>query len=221
MQEHIMMSTLTSSIETLKNLRLTTKKYKILVDKEIKRRYDHIYRRDELYVPREKTIGQMISSLSRLENEVINPAIAAGPRKVDFLTDKIHWDRNVDNATQYTADDYDAHFTDNVADGNYVRDYPTLRYLLEHGANPQRALGLIEEHIAKHHPYSRPDPHLVKELELMVVLALKHGMVIPAWFEARGVLTGIHGFFNEHRLPLPEWIPDNPNHWPEPTYFAH
>jgi hypothetical protein len=180
-----------ASIADLKNYRLVSRELKEIADREILQRYRKIHRPDSLYSQEAAlSIGHMIRYLTLLENEVVNPAVAAGPNgspaQIEFLSRELLW----------------------------ALDYPRLRYLLERGADVNYE-GVAEHIVMEYNVASdsrqRQNPAVIEEALIMVAICLKYGMVIPTDVPARDALEQIRSRFHAY---LPEFSFD-PRHWPE------
>lgn len=193
------------SIADLKKIRLVSKQQKAFADKELMRRYNKITRSD-IFIKEKETVSnivQIIGYLTKIEKDIVNPALDEGSngsvKQREFLT----------NTLSYLGG----------------RDYYTLRYLLERGADPNNAYADLAEALIhnynlvsnKHEPQrgERRITHQANiptptEFAAMFGISIAYGMNIPKSLHAREILEHLGTVYPVGRVP--DWL--KPEEWP-------
>lgn len=178
-----------ATIAALKNARLLSKVHKVMAEKELMKRYKKITRPDNFFnavmVP-DRTLPEIIHYLTMIEDNIVTPAKAAGrdgsQAQIDFLSNLLF------DVSEYRK--------------KYI-DYPVIRYLLEHRANPN-----IKKEV-RYTTYPVPfsfalinrfdffvnngNDEKADETSLMFALALRYSMIITRdETPAREIIENLH-----------------------------
>ena len=204
-----------ATIDALKKARLLSKAHKQMAEREIMKRYKNFIRADDLFAKEyagSRSLPQIMLYLTRIENNIINPAMAAGPNgspaQIAFLSTLLFEFHPLEYHRNVEAYDRVSH--------KFATDYPTFRYLLERGANPNtrptRGTKTIADMLISFFKEVHPQNDWeTDERTAIFTLAIRYGMTIDNEYnKAKEILQRANEYFPE-KLPLNM---RDPSEWP-------